>query len=222
MTLADFHTNISSIINQGTRLDAFIPMVVRQAARTIEQDYSYLYMDRFVEIVLDVSLSNPRFLTWPVQDGANNMKRIQFIRYLGSGGSDDEYTYLTKIDPEQVTEVTSDEPLGYWLTGTPDGSGYIVLDQVGDTDITFELMYTSFTNWPTTTAGYSSTTPWLVQNAELLLTAQTMLLFAPIAEEPDWLKTWQIPFQIAKTGLLNHDHELRYSGSPNGFVTTPS
>ena len=221
MTLAEFHTQISEEINQGTRLDYLIPNYVRRAARLIEQDYTALYMERFAQMALDVSVDNPRFLSWPEENGLPNIKALDFIRYTTATNSTDslDYVYLVMVEPTQIKSIETNVPQGYWLTGSPDGSGYIVLDQVPDENMTLEAKWKAYTQWPT--SDYSST-PYLVRNSEMLLLAQTMLLMAPIAEEPDWLTRYAEIWKMSKNSHINADVELRNSGVAAGYVTIPS
>lgn len=212
MNLGEMQAAISDEINQGSRLDTYIPTYLRMAARMIERNYSFLYMDRFTELQVDVDASNPRFIAWPLEEGQSLLKSIGFLRYAANG----KWNFLKPTDANLIkAEESQDSPSYYWLTGSPDGQGYIVLDQPGTTDLTLEFMYKSYTKWPTA----STATSWLLNNAEDVLLAQSLILMSGLADEPGWVSKYRPMWEMGIKTIMDADEELKNSGDPQGYRT---
>lgn len=211
-TLSEFHTMVGDEINKGTRYDSVISRFVRRAGRFIERNYNFLYMERFAELDLDLSAANPRFIAFP----SLLTKKINFVRYpTVIGGSDNQgYIYLQKVDPIDVTAIEPESnPRGYWQTGDETGSNFLVLDQIGTDELTFEVHYIDFSIWPTA----STATHWLIDNAEDVLLAQTMRMMAPYANEPDWILAYKSMWEEGIRTLTMVDEEARNAGIADGY-----
>lgn len=215
MLLGEFHSAISDEINQDERLDTLIAGWTRRAARYLERNYSFLYMERFVEVVVNASAENARFVPWP----APVIKKLNFVRQplstVQSDSSVPTYKYLVPIDAQRQSTVESTQPNGYWITGSDDldVGGYLVLDQIGDDDVTLQSHYVRFTDWPTADAGRA----WLLENAEEVMIALTMQMMAPAAQEPDWIAAYQGMFDKGIKSMIDADVEMRSSGDYGGF-----
>jgi hypothetical protein len=208
MDLASFHQLISDEANQGDRLDSAIPTYVRRGARYIERNYNFLYMERFTQISVDVSVSQPRFVSWP----SALIKKFDFIRFYSA--EDEEYRFLLPVDPKDVRTIETDFPSGYWLSGSDDGVGYLVLDQVPDENFDLETKTVRFTDWPTSTTA----TPYLINHGEAALVAATMMQMSAYAGEPDWMAQYQ-PILLAESkAMIDADVDARNAGDSAGFV----
>ena len=220
LSVQNFYNQLSEEINQGTRLDTYLPRYVRRAVRQLERNYSLLYMERFSGVDLDVDAANARFLPWP----SELTKKINFVRYAAStdgtvttaqNSNARGWVYLQRCDPINVTSIETASPQAYWLTGGEDGLGYLVLDQVGTTDITFEIHWVQYTDWDSL---LTTATHWLLNNAEDVLIAQTLQLLAGLADEPDWIPKYTKMRDEGIRTLLMADEEFRSSGEATGFA----
>lgn len=214
MTLGDFHDIVKAEANQGTRLDSYIPTAVRRAARFMEVNYSFLYMERFQAAELDVSGSNPKFLPFP----GDTTKKINFVRYTQMAGSEpnreSNYVYLNRVDPIDIAVIESTgNPTAYWLTGDESGSRFLVLDRVPATNLDLEIHSVEYSTWPTNL----SATHWLLENAEEAMLAKTMQRLARYAEEPEWMQFYAEPFEEGLRTVLMADEEARFAGTADGY-----
>ena len=209
-TLSEFTSLVKAEANQGTRLDTVIPGAIRRAARFIETNYSFLYMERFQQATLDVSAENPRFLPFP----GESTKKINFVRYAQTFGSVSEYVYLKPIDPiDNTLIVNTSNPTAYWLTGDETGARFMVLNRTGTENLDLEIHSVEYSTWPES----DTATHWLLNNAEDALLAKTMQRLARYAEEPDWLQVYKEPWEEAIRVTLMADEEARYSGPADGY-----
>lgn len=171
LTLAQFHSQISSIINEGTSADAFIPTAVRQAAMFFERNYSFKYMERFVTFTIDSSATNPRYLDFPLR--FKSFGDEGFFRILLEDGA---YGYLDQISAKQMDSLEEGRPDGFWF----DGNQYLVLNKTPTEDYDCEMLYVQFSDWPT---DYSQT-PWLLEFGEEALLARSMKMLQPYVNSP--------------------------------------
>lgn len=211
-TLAEFHSMVGDEVNKGTRYDSVIPRFTRRAARFIERNYNFLYMERFAELDLDLSSPNPRFVAFPSEE----TKKVNFVRYprVIGGSNQQEYVYLSKVDPIDVVSIEPEtRPRGYWQTGDATGANFLVLDQVGTDELTFEVHYIEFSTWSTDTGS----THWLLNNAEDVMIAQTMRMMAPYANEPDWIMAYKAMWEEGIRTLTMVDEEARNAGTADGY-----
>lgn len=211
-TLSEFTAMVSGEANQGTRLDSYIPNTIRRAARLIERNTDFLYMERFLELDLDVSVANPRFLPFP----GVLTKKINFVRYEQSFPSTTtrKYKYLASVDPINITTIEEGEsPSAYWISGDETGTRYLILDQVGTENMTLEVHSVEFSTWPT----QSTATHWLFDNAEDALLAKSMQLLAPYANEPDWVSFYNPMWEEGIRTLTMSDEGARHAGTADGF-----
>ena len=214
LTLSDFKSQVSDEINQGDRLDSLIAGALRRAGQWFERNYTFLYMERFVQINVDVSEDNARFVPWPTPF----IKKLNFVRMYSAASSTavvPTYTYLVPIDPQRVSDVRSDSPSGYWLSGTDDldVGGYLVLDQIGSDDLVLEAHYARRSEWPTADADRH----WLFDHGEDALLAKTMMNMAPSANEPDWLRAYQSMLDMGIKSMIDSDVDMRASGDFGGY-----
>jgi hypothetical protein len=201
MNLDEFHTLVADAAKRGSTLDGVIPGCVRRAAQWIEQNYTLAYMKRFVEFTISASSSNPRVLPMP-----SRPKQIYFLRIVeGAPNSQDiskEYKNLKMAAPSTLSELGKGEPEYYWL----DALDYIWLNSIVEEDHTAEMYYAQYTSWPTDT----TQEPWLVNNAEELLLAQTMLHLAPFMRDQMTAELWRGQRDLSLKALIDADYEFEY------------
>lgn len=199
MILSELHTEISRAIARGTAYDGRIPAYARMAARYIERNYTFQYMNILATFEIDKDAVEPRLITLPTR-----MKKDTLVRLVLDDGS---YQNLQKIDPQQQHLLeTVDPPTGYFLSG----DDRIWLAQIPQEDYDAEIFYTRYTTWPTALDG----TNWLLTNAEDVLIAQSMVFLAPLLRDPDALGLWKGMLDMAMKSLLDADLELEFSNKP--------
>lgn len=201
MDLDGFHTLVADAAKRGSTLDSVIPGCVRRAAQWIEQNYTLAYMKRFVEFTISASAANPRVLPMP-----SRPKQIYFMRVVreapGSQDVSKEYSYLHMTDPSTLGELGVGAPQYYWL----DAFDYIWLNSIVEQDWKAEMYYAQYTDWPTDT----TKEPWLVNNAEELLLAQSMLHLAPFMRDTATQQLWKGQRDLALKALIDSDYEFEY------------
>lgn len=176
MTLADFHTRVSTHLRRGSQLDAEIASYVKSAARWLEQNYTFDYMKKFVSFTIDADAATPRKLALP----SDRFKAIEFVRIVND---DSTYSYLKKVQAKEITEYPSEKPKAYWISGM----SAMYLNSVPDEDYSCEMEYSEFTAWPSSTAA----TPLLLQHYEDLLLYQTLYMFAALMRDRENVPVWK-------------------------------
>lgn len=201
-SLGAFHTAVSTEINRGTQLDTYIVDATRRAARFLENNWNWSYMERYVTFTIDASAPQPRSVQIPTL-----LKKIEFLRINNSDGS---FDYLYQVDPKNVTARLESKPSGYWL----DGRDYLWLDNTPTVDYTAEMGYLQFTDWPTDT----NEAPWLVVNGEGLLLAQTMIYLAQRAREPKYVQLYSPMRDLELQALQRADQDYRETNASDKMI----
>lgn len=194
--LSDIHGQVRDALGRGTSQDALIPAKVRQAARWLERNYSFKYMEKFALLTIDSEADYPRVVAFPT----SLVKTIDMVR-ISSEGAD--YSYLIQVDPKDMVRVGTGKPEGYWL----DGVDSLVLNANPGENYTMEVLYNQYSDWPTDL----NAEPWLVVNAEDALVAKAMTYFAPQLRDSDMKTRWDGTLKEALDTLLKADEELRQS-----------
>lgn len=198
MNLGEMHSLVSSAIGRATAYDAQIPGYVRRAARFIERNYTFQYMNVYSTFDIDAEAAEPRLITLP-----SAMKRDRLIRLVKADGS---YGDLRKCDPGDVKQLLTEVPSVYWLNG----DDRIWLGQIPDQDYSCEIYWTRYTTWPT---GLDQTN-WLLTNAEDVLLAQTMVMMSPHLKDADILTLWSGALTTSLKALEDADFELEFQNKP--------
>jgi len=194
MTLGELTTLVSSSIARGTSLDTQIPNFIRMAARWLERNHSFKYMERFGQFSFDISANEPRRLSLP----NSRVKKIEMARGVLTDGS---FQKQKQIDPEELNSIQVGMPKSFWL----DGVNCLVFDKTPDENYTEELKWIEFTSWPTDAAAET----WLLVHAEDLLLARTMLHMAPFMRDQKLKTYWQELASTSLTTVLHTDAEMR-------------
>ncbi len=185
MILSDFHTLISDEVKKGTTLATVIPGKVRQAVGEIQRRHTFKSMERFTTLTLDSDLSEPRAIEQPT-----GFKSMYFFRILNSDGT---YSYLTEVDPGQVTKTEDAKPQGYWQ----DGNDYFWLDNSPAEDYNAEMSYGQKDNLNVAT---TTVFPFLTE-FEGLCVSETMVTLGPLLRDDKlvarYIKSRDILFQAA-------------------------
>lgn len=205
MTLAEFHASISRAIRRGTSQDDIIPDVVSDAAAFLEQNYTFSYMRRNVQVTIDPTANAPERVDYP----STYVKRWYFIRQVlppssfcsdGSG-----YRYLKKVDAREVIALTKGDPVGWYS----DGDTQVVFDSIPLAANVYDLSYAEYTDWPT---DYSQT-PRLLAIGRNVLRSQTLLQLAEDTRDPRMIQIYTTRRNEGLQALLQAAEEDSNSGS---------
>lgn len=181
MTKATFEADISAIINRGTRYDSYIEGYTARAIAFLERNYSFKYMERFCEFTVSAGSNEPEVLPYP-----SRLKEMSFMRFIKDDG---EYHYIKQGDPQQFafspTNVDlADLPTHYHI----DADQRIWLNKRVTEDQSGELMYYQFTDWSDVESG---DTHWLLDHAEDVLFAHTIIQMGPLLRMPDLMSIYR-------------------------------
>jgi hypothetical protein len=188
MALSDFYAKISRAVKRGTSQDELIPDWAESATNMVEQNYSYLYMRRVGQLIVDLDAEAPERL-----ELNGRVKSIEHAR-LVNGGT------LEHVDPALVT-LTDGTPVGYWL----DGDDFLVLDAVPRDATTVEIIYYEYTSWPSDV----NVTPALLMKYQNLLRAATLVQAGRELPDPALLSTFSPMLEEALTLSISADREAR-------------
>lgn len=201
MNLGQMHSRVSGAIRRGTSLDSVIPFWVSQAARVLEQNYTFSWMRRSANATI---LSGNVPLSYALSP---LIKSIFWIKPMLDEQSDGTVWYgdkLIGVEEEEVTGITGGNPQGYWLDGQ-DGSYALNFDAIPHQDYKFRTRMAVYTDWPVDDAA----TPTLLLRAELCLFAQTLILFGMEQRDDKMIAMYQAVLQQALQVLLNSEEELK-------------
>lgn len=200
--LNTFHDLVSGVVNRGTRYNSNIIVATRQAVRWIERKQTLKFMDKFSTFSLSVDQADLTF-------ASSRIKRVYFIRFPIGG----DFHYLNgQRSPKGFTSGQAGRPSEYWWER---GTQRLVFSIPVDTAYDAEVMWAEYTTWPTDTSpDFTSVFEhWLLDNAEDLLMAQTMLFMVPTLKDPLVRQFWQpIRDEGLKTIEIAED-EFRHSDS---------
>lgn len=199
MNLGEFKTQISGNIRRSTSLDSRIPAFIRQAARWVERNRTLQYMKKLAEISIDPATADtPQY----IELTGTLIKSVIFFRWVAADG---EYIYLKSEAPHKFTSLEKGTPRYYWL----DGVSRIVLTTTPDEVLTGELQVARYSSWPTADAS----THWLMDNAEDVLEARTMMNVAKYTRDPNLFATWKAILDDSLPGLYAAEEELQYQNA---------
>ena len=206
-TLGNVHSTVSRWLRRGNVFDVDVPDMVRLAARSVERNYTLKYMERYVTLTLSATSTEPRAISMPLR-----VKKIHFIKILGEEG---KFHDLFQIDPREFGAVGIGQPKRYWL----DGVDYIWFDKTPDKDYPAEMMYSRYTDWPTSaldtdTFSYLDSTNWLTENADDILVGHALTHAKILARLPADIRQ-EIDALVVRAAneLVRADEELRNANS---------
>ena len=197
--MGDFHTLVRDTIKRGTSLDSLISTAARQSARLVERNYTLQYMRRYVTFSLDPAADKPRAIPFP----SVRVKSIRFIKLILDDGT---FSFVEKADPRQLVETATELPTHYWL----DAFDNIWFNNTPDQVYPAEMDAVQFTDWSALT---STSTHWLLDNADDLLLAQTMLQLSPQIRDDKMMALYKVLRDDALRTLLLSEEELEGSNT---------
>lgn len=196
MNLGQFHAQVSSAIRRGTSVDALIPGWTELAAKWLEQNYTYKYMWRTLELTLDPESESPRFVQFD-----DTVKSVDFLRMTVA--NEDGSTSLYSLTPAQPRDFVSFDvgvPQHYWL----DEDGLWV-DATVTEAITLELRAALYTQWPTDT----NAEPTLLKRYYNALLSRTMLEAATHLKDEAMKTLWADLFASHNQAALVAEEEFK-------------
>lgn len=163
MDLAAFHTDVANEIARGTTQSAKIPRWTRLAAKWLEQNYSFKYMEKHGVSLLDPEAVAPNVLTLP----NTRIKSVTMVKpyQLQADGRKVFSKPLPKADVRDVTSIDLGYPSGWWQVGNT-----LHFDANPETTFNLDLVWLEYTDWPTDV----NALPTLLERYENLLFAQVM------------------------------------------------
>lgn len=215
MTLGEFHTLVSDAMRRGDTLDDVIPGQVKLAVQWLERNYTMIYMENFR--LLQVAAQD-RIIALPPKV---NIKSIKFIRTVGTDGT---YTYLNRIQPEDLMGLRSENtvprasdtvPRAYFLIGV----NQLVLDAVPSEALSGEAIFREYTDWPT---DESSQHPLLQMASDVLLAQTQLFMAANILKDLRMVEVYKTLRDEGVNTLTRAEDEAAYGGSDNSMVFSPN
>lgn len=201
MLVSTFFSQVSSVIRRGTTLDADIPAAFAGALQFIEQNYSLAYMRRVSTLAVSPLV---RSFTWSGLNAAS-LKSIHQIRWLDD---DSRWNRLIKVEELDFVDTSGPIPSGYIVNKeiAMDGTESQVFEMDSYFSEATELNITAyhFTKWTGDTAAANI---WLLNNAQQLMLARTMINIAPIMRDGDLLSMYQASWQEHVATLIQWQDE---------------
>ena len=231
MNLDEFNTMVSASLRRGNTLDALIPQQTELAVQFIERNYTFKYMEAFRMIIIS---ENERVLLMPA---GVNVKAWIFFRIINSDGS---YSYLNKVEPKDLTVVSSRSnvliagsvaapntsvitPRNFYQVGL----ATIVLDAVPSQDFNAEAMFYNYSSWPTdpTTVpggGSTFTHPLLEIMSDVLLVQTQLNIATNVMKDTRMKAVYENDAKKAFDTLLRADDEMKYGGENIRMLYKPN
>jgi len=193
MLISAFHTLVADEIKKATALAPLIITKTRQAVAEVQRRHNFIMLERFVTMTIDHTVTTPRAVSQPP-----GFKRMKFWRIAETDGS---FTYVRKVDPEQVTEVASGNPTGYWL----DGGDYFWFDNTPAANIAMEMSYTQNTDM---TVATSTDVPFL-DKYEALMLAETIVMLGPQVRDDRMVARYTKARDVLMLDAIREDTDRR-------------
>lgn len=151
--LAEFHSRVSAEINKGTTFDSVIPDYTTRAAKWLEKNYNFKYMEQKDTTSFVLTASNYSY-TQPAR-----LKSVTLWRYFVATdttvANSGRWKTIRKIAPGDLGGRVSRPPETFYMVGR----NTFELGEIPDQSYpTAELWYWQFTSWPTseTTTAYAT------------------------------------------------------------------
>jgi len=199
--LSTIHTDVKAAIARGTAWDSQIPGWVRRAARWIERNNDLPYMKIYASFAIDADAPEPRLITLPTE--LKSFGDDGFVRIVNADGT---FSYLSNLAPQTQKEILVEPPQFFWLSGHNE----IWLNSTPEEDLSCEIYYVRYSTWPT----LDTATHWLIDNAEDLLIAQTMVMMAPSLRDISVLQLWKGLRDEALATVVRSGTDMQYTNAP--------
>ena len=191
----EFYDSLRVECNKGNLFDSIFQEKTFQALRSIEQNWTYHWMEGYAKLQIDLSADNPQVITLPA-----GFKQVKAIKLVGPDGG--EPINLVEINAEAFVPGTSGVPSGYFIQG----SKYLWLDKNPEEAYVVHLFYDRFTLKVELEEALSHP---ILENGGATLIAATMINLAPTAREPSWIETYTPIYQAGIHTLHVWDEESR-------------
>ncbi len=174
------------------------------AARWLERNYSFKFMDRLCLTTLIKEDSEVSY------NADELVKSISFFK-IALANDDGDFRYLKKGDPHDfnLPDATG-SPKWYWLE---EGTGRIIVDPTPDKDYEATLMLRVFTDWPT---DLTKENFWLTHADDVLL-ARTLEQLGPIVRSALLIQTYKPLREEGIRTLLLTDEENKLGDSSHAM-----
>lgn len=194
-TWKDFYDSLRYECNKGNLYDSIFREKTYQTLRTIEQNWSYRWMEQFAKLQIDLGSENPQVITLPA-----GFKKVLSIKLISPTSGDS--INLVEISAESFVPDVNGIPSGYFIQG----GRYLWLDKNPEEAYKVVLFYDKYTlpSELEETLGHP-----ILLNAAATLTAGTMINLAPTAREPSWIETYTPIYQAGLHTLHVWDEESR-------------
>lgn len=203
MNLGTFHSRVSNAIRRGTSLDTIIPFWVGDAARILEQNYTFSWMRRSVEVPLLASDATNVILLDPLVKEVNWIKPVWNSQPDGTKWFGDPLTGCEEMD---ITSIDNCNPAGYWIDGDDTGTGYqINFDAIPTSDMIFRINRSVYTDWDFA----DGDTPALLARGQSALFFQTLILFANEQRDPRMAAQYGSMLQGGLGVLLRSEEDFK-------------
>jgi hypothetical protein len=207
MNLGQFHSLVTAEVKRGNSLDNIIPLRVELAVKFLERNFSYGYMGRRIEVLLDPSVADPKHVAL----GAD-VKAVKWLRYTQPESGN--YFYLTKEDAQLQVAAGA----GYATTYSLVGDDSIVLDKTPTAIYTLEGEVFFYTDWSQDALAEH----WILRNAPDLLLSQTMLGIGNYLRDMQMIQHYRgARDEALKTSLLAED-AADYDGINTEMAYSPA
>jgi hypothetical protein len=180
MTLADFHATVDALLGEKGALDAEIPIAVRLAARKLERGFNFRYMRE--EVTKDYPASNP---PTTVDLGAR-VKSVISGEVREDGGWEGIQEIVLLESPHVLLDSQAlEDKFPIWVKNEK------LLLPLLATTVAYDLHFLIYrrSDWPL--SSYGAFSHYLVDDAEDLLLAETMLNLAPVGRDADLVQYYQ-------------------------------
>jgi len=187
MTLSDFIAVVRSATLRGNALDAQIGPAIRRAVLFIESNYNMPYMRRKIDVA--VAVDDTAVVLNDTTHQAGRLKSIERVRFNDGG----DWYYLKQVDSWQLVSNEAEAPVAFELTSTLSAAGAtevtLTFDSAWAEAQTLEIW--GFWRTEIDLTNPSSAGIWLINNAEDVLLARTMMNMAPVMRDPQVLGMYQ-------------------------------
>lgn len=202
MNLGQFHSRVSGAIKRGSSLDAIIPFWVSDAARILEQNYTFSWMRNTNTVTFPTSDVPASYALSPLIKSVNWLKP----QWEGTDGSVWYGEPLPGVSDEKVEGISGGAPSGFWLEGT-DGAFVLKMDFIPSDEYKVRLSWNKYTAWPVDDAAE----PTLLLRGQTALFFQTLILFANEMKDPTMATQYGGMLEGALSTLLRSEEELKMS-----------
>ena len=186
------------IIGRGSSQDNLLAVLVEEAARFLEDNFNFAYMERDGQF----NLSGDRSIEFT----NTRLKEMRYVRYVRGN----DYYNLFSVEPREVNIVGEGFPTAYWTTG----NNRVIFDAappVNQDPLLIQMGWYEYTLWENS----DTFTHWLLDNASAALRAQLLFSFATKVRDEALKQSAQVDRETALRVLITREEERRYANRSN-------